>query len=189
MSNGSGARRRWASRWRPRWRTGWRSRGCPSAKRMKSPAHWCTHAKPTASNLTPFSPAPPRARGVAPPDARCRDGRAPRVWRHCAAAGARADRTRAGRLGAAGRMDPWRLRRSAMLTAGSRQTVDACALADISHLQHVPRRYWGRYIATALILAAVLFILDAFARGQIEWQYVGRFLTAESIRSGLVNTV
>lgn len=76
-----------------------------------------------------------------------------------------------------------------MLTADSRQAVDACALADISHLQHVPRRYWGRYIATALILAAVLFILDAFARGQIEWQYVGRFLTAESIRSGLVNTV
>src|SRR6218665_4019057 len=131
----------------------------------------------------------PHARGVAAPDARCRDWRAHRVWRHCAAAGERADRTRAGRLGAAGGMDPWRPRRAAMLTADSRQAVDACALADISHLQHVPRRYWGRYIATALILAAVLFILDAFARGQIEWQYVGRFLTAESIRSGLVNTV
>src|SRR6218665_242907 len=153
---------------------------------MRGPGHRIERCVPSPAG---GGRSAPHARGVAAPDARCRDWRAHRVWRHCAAAGARADRTRAGRLGAAGRMDPWRLRRSAMLTAGSRQTVDACALADISHLQHVPRRYWGRYIATALILAAVLFILDAFARGQIEWQYVGRFLTAESIRSGLVNTV
>lgn len=76
-----------------------------------------------------------------------------------------------------------------MLAAGSKKAVAASALTCISDLEHVPRRHWGRYIATALILAAVCFILDAFARGKIEWQYVGRFLTAESILAGLLNTV
>ncbi len=80
-----------------------------------------------------------------------------------------------------------------MLGAGNRTTADAPAapaeFIDISHLEHVPRRYWGRYIATALIAIAVLLVLNAFARGKIEWQYVGRFLTAQSILTGLVNTV
>jgi len=76
-----------------------------------------------------------------------------------------------------------------MLAPGTPQAADASALADISELEHVPRRYWGRYIATALIVVAVLFVLNAFARGKIEWAYVGRFLTAQSILAGLANTV
>lgn len=65
----------------------------------------------------------------------------------------------------------------------------AAELAGISHLEHVPRRYWGRYLATALIVLALLFIANAFARGKIEWGYVAQFLTAKSILTGLVNTV
>ena len=60
---------------------------------------------------------------------------------------------------------------------------------DISRLQHVPRRYWGRYIWTAAIVAMLLFVANAFARGNIEWAYVGRFLTAKSILTGLANTI
>jgi len=75
-----------------------------------------------------------------------------------------------------------------MLTAAA-APADASALTDISHLEHVPRRYWGRYLATALIVVAMLFVLNAFARGKIEWQYVGKFLTAQSILNGLVNTI
>jgi polar amino acid transport system permease protein len=67
--------------------------------------------------------------------------------------------------------------------------ADAAALGGISHLTHVPRRYWGRYLATALIVIALLFVANAFAHGKIEWSYVAKFLTAQSILTGLVNTV
>ena len=66
---------------------------------------------------------------------------------------------------------------------------EASELGSISHLKHVPRRYWGRYLATALIVIALLFVANAFARGKIEWSYVAKFLTAQSILTGLVNTV
>ncbi len=63
------------------------------------------------------------------------------------------------------------------------------ALLDISHLQHVPRRYWGRYSSAALILVALSALVIAFARGAIEWHYVGHFFTAQVILEGLVNTI
>ena len=68
-------------------------------------------------------------------------------------------------------------------------TDDAPAGTEIAHLQHVPRRYWGRYVAAALILAFLAFLVDAFAHGKIEWSYVGRFLTVPSILSGIGNTI
>ena len=84
-----------------------------------------------------------------------------------------------------------------MLTQDTQKTTAPAAMASgdgsdltsVSHLEHVPRRYWGRYIATALILVAVLFVLNAFARGKIEWSYVRQFLTAQTILNGLVNTI
>lgn len=66
----------------------------------------------------------------------------------------------------------------------------AIALSDdISHYEHVPRRYWGRYLSATLIVAAVFFVLNAFAHGQIEWLYVREFFTAPAILSGLGNTI
>jgi polar amino acid transport system permease protein len=79
-----------------------------------------------------------------------------------------------------------------MLTSAQQPAPASAApseLTGISHLEHVPRRYWGRYFATALILLALAFVLNAFARGKIEWSYVGKFLTAQSILDGLVNTI
>jgi polar amino acid transport system permease protein len=61
--------------------------------------------------------------------------------------------------------------------------------ADISHFEHVPRRYYGRYLASAVILAFLVYIVVAFARGQIDWVVVGRFLSAKSILTGLGNTI
>jgi polar amino acid transport system permease protein len=66
---------------------------------------------------------------------------------------------------------------------------DPRALSGISHLEHVPRRYWGRYAAAAFIVLALAFVVEAFAHGKIEWSYVGRFLTAQAILTGLVNTI
>ncbi|WP_347556681.1 amino acid ABC transporter permease [Robbsia sp. KACC 23696] len=60
---------------------------------------------------------------------------------------------------------------------------------DISQFQHVKRRYYGRYIASALILAILLWIGIAFARGQIDWPTVLTFLTAKSILTGFANTI
>ena len=68
-------------------------------------------------------------------------------------------------------------------------TTDAPAGTEIAHLQHVPRRYWGRYVAAALILAFLAFLVDAFAHGKIEWSFVGRFLTVPAILSGIGNTI
>ncbi|CAE6740918.1 amino acid ABC transporter membrane protein, PAAT family [Paraburkholderia aspalathi] len=62
-------------------------------------------------------------------------------------------------------------------------------VTDISHLVHVRRRYWGRYVASAAIIALIGYVVLAFAHGQIEWRYVARFLTARSILNGLVNTI
>lgn len=76
-----------------------------------------------------------------------------------------------------------------MLTPTTTAPADASELTGISHLEHVPRRYWGRYFSTALIVLALLFVANAFAHGKIEWSYVARFLTAQSILAGLVNTV
>ncbi|MGH8778157.1 amino acid ABC transporter permease [Paraburkholderia sp.] len=66
---------------------------------------------------------------------------------------------------------------------------EADGFADISQLEHVKRRHWGRYLASVLIVAAIVYVAVAFAHGQIEWRYVARFLTARSILTGLVNTV
>ena len=52
-----------------------------------------------------------------------------------------------------------------------------------------PRRHYGRWLATTLILLALAGIVRAFALGQIEWAVVAQFLTAPAILFGLVNTI
>ncbi|HWK47924.1 MAG TPA: amino acid ABC transporter permease [Stellaceae bacterium] len=63
------------------------------------------------------------------------------------------------------------------------------APGSIAHLRHVPRRHYGRMVAVAVIIALLALLARAFALGQIEWTYVGRFLTAPTILWGLLNTV
>ncbi len=60
---------------------------------------------------------------------------------------------------------------------------------QISHLVHVPRRHYGRMITAALVLVALAAIIHAFVVGQIEWDYVGEFLTVPAIMTGLINTI
>ena len=72
-------------------------------------------------------------------------------------------------------------------------TPDAAALAggfpDLSGLPAARRRHWGRWLAAAAILVVLGLIGRAFATGQIEWAYVGRFLTVPVIVDGIVNTM
>ena len=62
-------------------------------------------------------------------------------------------------------------------------------MGDITGLRIVPRKYYGRWIAAALILSIFLWIVKAFADGQIAWTVVAQFFTAPAILNGLVNTV
>lgn len=60
---------------------------------------------------------------------------------------------------------------------------------DITQYEHVPRRYYGRIFFATLIVIALVGLFRAFAKGQIEWAYIGEFLTSQAILWGLANTI
>jgi polar amino acid transport system permease protein len=60
---------------------------------------------------------------------------------------------------------------------------------DISGMPVARELHWRRWLAAAAILVALAAIARAFAGGQIEWSYVGRFLTAKAILDGIINTM
>ena len=60
---------------------------------------------------------------------------------------------------------------------------------DLAGLPAARRLHWGRWIAAAAILGALVLLGRAFAAGQIEWPYVARFLTVPVILQGIRNTV
>ncbi|MCC3701971.1 amino acid ABC transporter permease [Rouxiella badensis] len=60
---------------------------------------------------------------------------------------------------------------------------------DLSEYHYVPRRYYGRIVASVIILALLALLINAFAHGKIEWRFVGQFLTARAILFGLGNTI
>jgi polar amino acid transport system permease protein len=74
---------------------------------------------------------------------------------------------------------------SAPATGAQTQRFDP----SIAHLTHVPRRHYGRWIASLLIVLVFAYVGKAFAEGQIDWKVVGQFFTAQSILSGLGNTI
>ncbi|EJN06152.1 amino acid ABC transporter permease [Herbaspirillum sp. YR522] len=59
----------------------------------------------------------------------------------------------------------------------------------IDHLKIAPRRFYGRWLTAAVILAVMGLVINAFAHGQIEWKIVAQFMTAKVIMHGLVNTI
>jgi len=60
---------------------------------------------------------------------------------------------------------------------------------DISELTVARQAHWRRWLTAAAIIVVLAAIGRAFANGQIEWVYVGRFLTATAILEGIVNTM
>jgi polar amino acid transport system permease protein len=60
---------------------------------------------------------------------------------------------------------------------------------DISRMPVARPLHWRRWCAAAVIVVMLAAIGRAFAGGQIEWSYVGRFLTVKVILDGIVNTM
>ena len=60
---------------------------------------------------------------------------------------------------------------------------------DIARLRHVPQRHFGRLAVVASLLLLLALLVRAFARGQIAWRVVGRYLTWPTILQGLAHTV
>ncbi|MGJ4942175.1 amino acid ABC transporter permease [Bradyrhizobium sp. HKCCYLS1011] len=60
---------------------------------------------------------------------------------------------------------------------------------DLSSFKVARQAHWERWVTAAAILIVLAAIGRAFARGQIEWSYVSRFLTAPVILQGIVNTM
>ncbi|RYY09901.1 MAG: amino acid ABC transporter permease [Alphaproteobacteria bacterium] len=65
----------------------------------------------------------------------------------------------------------------------------ASGFADLSGLPVARRMHWGRWLAAAIIVALFALLARAFAQGQIEWSYVGRFITVPVILTGIINTM
>lgn len=71
------------------------------------------------------------------------------------------------------------------ISPGSLRTSDY----SIADLRHIPRRHYGRWVASVCLLIAFGYLVHAFATGDIEWKVVAQFFTAKAIMEGLVNTV
>src|SRR5258708_26893674 len=71
------------------------------------------------------------------------------------------------------------------------RAADALAegFPDISGMTVARQTHWRRWVGAAAILVVLAAIGRAFASGQIEWAYVGRFLTVKVILEGIVNTM
>lgn len=67
--------------------------------------------------------------------------------------------------------------------------IDTRELAQVAGLRIVKRRFYGRWVAAAAIVAVLVWMGFAFAHGDIAWPVVAQFFTAPAILSGLVNTL
>ncbi len=65
----------------------------------------------------------------------------------------------------------------------------ASSFPDLSGIPLARRLRWGRMFAAAAIVLVIAAIVRAFVLGQIEWSYVGRFLTVPAIMTGIANTL
>jgi polar amino acid transport system permease protein len=73
--------------------------------------------------------------------------------------------------------------------SGGPVSAPADSFPDLSALAIARPMHWRRWIAAALIVLVLLALARAFARGQIEWRYVGQFLTVPAIIDGIIATV
>lgn len=60
---------------------------------------------------------------------------------------------------------------------------------DVARLRHVRPRHYGRMTAVAITFLLLALLVDAFARGKIDWSTTREYLFWPTILSGLFNTI
>jgi polar amino acid transport system permease protein len=60
---------------------------------------------------------------------------------------------------------------------------------DVARLRHVRPRHYGRMTAVAITFLLLALLVDAFARGKIDWSMTHEYLFWPTILSGLFNTI
>ena len=60
---------------------------------------------------------------------------------------------------------------------------------DVARLRHLRPRHYGRMTAVVVTLFLLALLVDAFARGKIDWSTTGEYLFWPTILQGLVNTI
>jgi len=60
---------------------------------------------------------------------------------------------------------------------------------DVARLRHLRPRHYGRMTAVVITLLLFAFLVDAFARGKIDWSTTREYLFWPTILEGLVNTI
>jgi polar amino acid transport system permease protein len=70
-----------------------------------------------------------------------------------------------------------------LLSSSSSQDI------DISRLRHLRPFRYGRIAAAVIILLFMAFVVEAFARGKIDWATTGEYLFWPTILWGLFNTI
>ncbi len=67
--------------------------------------------------------------------------------------------------------------------------MTSAGLTDLAGIAVVRPLHWRRWAAATVLLILLALLVSAFAEGQIEWNFVRRFLTVPSILAGVMNTV
>lgn len=75
------------------------------------------------------------------------------------------------------------------MTSSNTDQVSVLGKIDITKFNYVRKRHYGRMLFAGAILVVLLFLATAFVKGQIEWSYVGQFLTSKAILFGVFNTI
>ena len=60
---------------------------------------------------------------------------------------------------------------------------------DVARLRHLRPRHYGRITAVVVTVLLLAFLVDAFARGKIDWSTTREYLFWPSILQGLFNTI
>lgn len=79
--------------------------------------------------------------------------------------------------------------RRTVATAGNAGRRDSAGGAPPEAIKAIPLRHYGRWVAGGVLLGLLVLIVRVFVGADIEYSITGRFLTAENVLRGVVNTI
>jgi len=67
--------------------------------------------------------------------------------------------------------------------------TSAITPSELAALPIRPRRHPLRILGAAIVIAMLVFLIYSFANGKLDWSQFSKYLTAETILRGVVNTI